>query len=52
MPREKAMDFVAGYAVHNDYFERSFQLERGGQRVKGKSADTFAPLGPYLATRL
>ena len=34
----------------NDYSERSFQLERGGQWVKGKSADTFAPLGPFLAT--
>jgi 2,4-didehydro-3-deoxy-L-rhamnonate hydrolase len=50
VPRDKAMDFVAGYALHNDYSERSFQLERGGQWVKGKSADTFAPLGPYLAT--
>jgi 2,4-diketo-3-deoxy-L-fuconate hydrolase len=37
--------------LHNDYSERAFQLERGGQWVKGKSADTFAPLGPYLATR-
>jgi 2,4-didehydro-3-deoxy-L-rhamnonate hydrolase len=50
VPRHKAMNFVAGYALHNDYSERSFQLERGGQWVKGKSADTFAPLGPYLAT--
>jgi 2-keto-4-pentenoate hydratase/2-oxohepta-3-ene-1,7-dioic acid hydratase in catechol pathway len=49
--REEAADFVAGYALHNDYSERSFQLERGGQWVKGKSADTFAPLGPFLATR-
>jgi 2,4-didehydro-3-deoxy-L-rhamnonate hydrolase len=48
--RENALDFVAGYALHNDYSERTFQLERGGQWVKGKSADTFAPLGPYLAT--
>jgi 2,4-didehydro-3-deoxy-L-rhamnonate hydrolase len=46
-----ALDHVAGYALHNDYSERSFQLERGGQWVKGKSADTFAPIGPYLATR-
>lgn len=46
-----AFDCVAGYALHNDYSERSFQLERGGQWVKGKSADTFAPLGPFLATR-
>jgi 2-keto-4-pentenoate hydratase/2-oxohepta-3-ene-1,7-dioic acid hydratase in catechol pathway len=43
--------FIAGYALHNDYSERAFQLERGGQWVKGKSADTFAPLGPFLATR-
>jgi 2-keto-4-pentenoate hydratase/2-oxohepta-3-ene-1,7-dioic acid hydratase in catechol pathway len=49
--RESALEFVAGYVLHNDYSERSFQLERGGQWVKGKSADTFAPLGPYLATR-
>ena len=46
-----ALDYVAGFALHNDYSERSFQLERGGQWVKGKSADTFAPLGPFLATR-
>lgn len=49
--REQAYDYVAGYALHNDYSERSFQLERGGQWVKGKSADTFAPLGPFLATK-
>jgi 2-keto-4-pentenoate hydratase/2-oxohepta-3-ene-1,7-dioic acid hydratase in catechol pathway len=48
--QEEALDFVAGYVLHNDYSERSFQLERGGQWVKGKSADTFAPLGPFLAT--
>lgn len=41
---------VAGYVLHNDYSERAWQLERGGQWVKGKSADTFAPLGPWLAT--
>lgn len=46
-----AMNFVAGYALHNDYSERAFQLERGGQWVKGKSCDTFAPLGPFIATR-
>jgi 2-keto-4-pentenoate hydratase/2-oxohepta-3-ene-1,7-dioic acid hydratase in catechol pathway len=45
-----ALSYVAGYALHNDYSEREFQLERGGQWVKGKSADTFAPLGPFLAT--
>ena len=48
---DEANDYVAGYALHNDYSERSFQLERGGQWVKGKSADTFAPIGPFLATR-
>ncbi|MEO9805019.1 MAG: fumarylacetoacetate hydrolase family protein [Reichenbachiella sp.] len=48
---DKAMDHVAGYALHNDVSERAFQLEQGGQWVKGKSADTFAPLGPYLATK-
>jgi 2,4-diketo-3-deoxy-L-fuconate hydrolase len=47
---EKAAGHVAGYVLHNDYSERAFQLERGGQWVKGKSADTFAPLGPFLAT--
>lgn len=45
-----ALSYVAGYAVHNDYSERAFQMERGGQWVKGKSNDTFAPLGPYLVT--
>src|SRR5438067_7333354 len=45
-----AMEHVAGYVLHNDYSERAFQLERGGQWVKGKSCDTFAPLGPFLAT--
>jgi 2,4-didehydro-3-deoxy-L-rhamnonate hydrolase len=48
---EEAMDYVAGYCVHNDYSEREFQLERGGQWVKGKSCDTFAPIGPFLATK-
>lgn len=45
-----ALQHVAGYALHNDYSERAWQLERGGQWVKGKSCDTFAPLGPFLAT--
>lgn len=49
--QDQALDHVAGFVLHNDYSERSFQLERGGQWVKGKSADTFAPLGPFLATR-
>lgn len=47
---DDAMRHVAGYLLHNDYSERAFQLERGGQWVKGKSCDTFAPLGPFLAT--
>ena len=45
-----ALQYVAGYCTHNDYSEREFQLERGGQWVKGKSCDTFAPMGPYLVT--
>lgn len=47
---KEAMQHVAGYAVHNDYSERAFQLERSGQWVKGKSCDTFAPIGPFIAT--
>lgn len=47
---EDAMNYIAGYCLHNDYSERAFQLERGGQWVKGKSCDTFAPLGPWLIT--
>jgi 2-keto-4-pentenoate hydratase/2-oxohepta-3-ene-1,7-dioic acid hydratase in catechol pathway len=46
-----AMDHVAGYCVVNDISERAFQMERGGQWVKGKSADTFGPIGPWLVTR-
>jgi 2-keto-4-pentenoate hydratase/2-oxohepta-3-ene-1,7-dioic acid hydratase in catechol pathway len=45
-----ALDHVAGYLLHNDYSERAFQLERHGQWVKGKSCDTFAPLGPFITT--
>lgn len=48
--QEEALSYVAGYCVHNDYSERAYQLERGGQWVKGKSNDTFAPLGPFMAT--
>ncbi len=48
---KSAMDHVAGFCLHNDYSERAFQLERNGQWVKGKSADTFAPLGPYMVTK-
>jgi 2,4-diketo-3-deoxy-L-fuconate hydrolase len=46
-----ALEYVAGYCLHNDYSERAFQLERNGQWVKGKSCDTFAPMGPYLVTK-
>jgi 2-keto-4-pentenoate hydratase/2-oxohepta-3-ene-1,7-dioic acid hydratase in catechol pathway len=49
--QEEAMDHIAGYCLHNDYSEREWQLERSGQWVKGKSCDTFAPLGPFMATR-
>lgn len=48
--RQDAAAHIAGFVLHNDYSERAFQLERGGQWVKGKSADTFAPLGPWLVT--
>lgn len=48
---EEALDYIAGYVLHNDVSEREFQLERGGQWVKGKSCDTFSPIGPYLVTR-
>lgn len=45
------MDHIAGYILHNDYSERAYQLEHEGQWVKGKSCDTFAPLGPYLVSK-
>ena len=48
---EEAMDYVAGYCLHNDVSERAFQLERGGTWDKGKGCDTFAPLGPWLVTK-
>ena len=51
VPEHEAMSYVAGYALHNDYSERAYQMERGGQWIKGKSWDTFAPLGPWMATR-
>ncbi len=47
---DSAMNYIAGFTLINDYSERSFQLEGTGQWTKGKSADTFAPLGPYLVT--
>ncbi|HLT92989.1 MAG TPA: fumarylacetoacetate hydrolase family protein [Membranihabitans sp.] len=45
-----ALEHVAGYVLHNDVSERAFQIERGGQWVKGKSCDTFAPVGPWITT--
>lgn len=47
---ENALDHIAGYVLHNDYSERAFQIEREGQWVKGKSCDSFAPIGPFIAT--
>ncbi len=46
-----AFDHIAGYVLHNDYSERAFQLEKEGQWCKGKGCDTFAPLGPFIATK-
>ncbi|MBL7764263.1 MAG: fumarylacetoacetate hydrolase family protein [Chitinophagaceae bacterium] len=46
-----ADDYIAGYVLHNDVSEREFQLERGGTWDKGKGCDTFAPIGPWLATK-
>ncbi len=48
---QEAMDYVAGYVLHNDVSEREFQLERGGTWDKGKGCDSFAPLGPWLVTK-
>lgn len=49
--KENAHDHIAGYVLHNDYSEREFQIERSGQWCKGKGCDTFAPLGPFIATK-
>ena len=49
--QETAMDYVAGYCLHNDVSERAFQLERGGTWDKGKGCDSFAPLGPWFVTK-
>ncbi len=46
-----ALEYVAGYCVIDDVSERAFQLERAGQWTKGKSCDTFGPIGPWLVTR-
>jgi len=48
---DEVFDYIAGYTVGHDVSERAFQRERGGQFTKGKSADTFAPVGPYLVTQ-
>ena len=51
VPRERALDHVAGYCVVNDVSERAYQFERGGQFTKGKSCDSFGPVGPWLVTK-
>jgi 2-keto-4-pentenoate hydratase/2-oxohepta-3-ene-1,7-dioic acid hydratase in catechol pathway len=51
VPEAEALDYVAGYCVCHDVSERAFQIERSGQWTKGKSCDTFGPLGPWLVTR-
>lgn len=51
VPEADALEHVAGYVLHNDYSERAFQIEKEGQWCKGKGCDTFAPLGPFIATR-
>ena len=50
LKEEDALEYVAGYCVIHDVSERAFQLERSGQWVKGKSCDTFGPIGPWLVT--
>jgi len=50
VPEVNALDYVAGYCLHNDVSEREFQIERSGTWDKGKGCDTFAPLGPWMAT--
>ncbi|WMI66200.1 fumarylacetoacetate hydrolase family protein [Aestuariibaculum sp. YM273] len=49
--QDEVMDHVAGYVLHNDVSERAFQIEKEGQWCKGKGCDTFAPLGPFMATK-
>ncbi len=51
VPKERALDYVAGYCIVNDVSERNYQMERWGQWTKGKSYDTFCPIGPWLVTR-
>ncbi|GAA4293908.1 fumarylacetoacetate hydrolase family protein [Aestuariibaculum suncheonense] len=49
--QDEVMDHIAGYVLHNDVSERAFQIEKEGQWCKGKGCDTFAPLGPFMATK-
>ncbi|PKQ44638.1 fumarylacetoacetate hydrolase family protein [Confluentibacter flavum] len=49
--KKDAFDYIAGYVLHNDISERAFQIERSGQWCKGKGCDTFAPMGPFIATK-
>ena len=49
--KENAYEHIAGYVLHNDYSEREYQIERSGQWCKGKGCDTFAPVGPFIATK-
>lgn len=51
VPKERALEYVAGYCIVNDVSERHYQKERWGQWTKGKSCDTFCPVGPWLVTR-
>jgi 2-keto-4-pentenoate hydratase/2-oxohepta-3-ene-1,7-dioic acid hydratase in catechol pathway len=51
VPKERSLDHVAGYCIVNDVSEREFQMERLGQWTKGKSADTFAPIGPWMVSK-
>ena len=51
LSKDKALEVVAGYCLANDVSERAFQIERAGQWVKGKSCETFGPLGPWLVTK-
>jgi 2-keto-4-pentenoate hydratase/2-oxohepta-3-ene-1,7-dioic acid hydratase in catechol pathway len=51
LTKDKALDVVAGYCLANDVSERVFQIERAGQWIKGKSSETFGPLGPWLVTK-
>jgi 2-keto-4-pentenoate hydratase/2-oxohepta-3-ene-1,7-dioic acid hydratase in catechol pathway len=51
IPENEAHNYILGYSIMNDYSERAYQIERGGQWTKGKSSDGFAPLGPYILTK-